>query len=172
MSVRLRRPGVRVRGPGARHPSVRRSPWWRTRRRHRGGAVSPAPARLANTSVDVGTFLKNNHQVSWQAVASTHPVSAALHLGSPLGGMVLRTASVWHHAGDVSASLVETDPVVSAPHSVLDNPHVENTRAVGQPPGHYLALHVFVLVVSLNQSTVSRVILPSPFPSPLSLHQH
>ena len=76
--------------------------------------------------------------------------------------MVLRTASVWHHARDVSASLVETDPVVSAPHSVLDNPHVENTRAVVQPAGHYLALHVLVLVVSLRSEHNVSLSLPTP----------
>ena len=64
--------------------------------------------------------------------------------------MVLRTVNVVDHGGDVFTSLVETDPVVPAPHSVLDDPHGENTRAVVEAAGHDLALHVFVLVVSLT----------------------
>ena len=182
MSVRLRRPGVRVRGPGARHPSVGWM-WWRVRSRHLGGAVSPAPAGLANTSVDVGTFLKNNKTTVrplpgqtrlLHSFFSTHPVGAALHLWPALDRMVLRTVSVGQHSRDVFTSLVQTDPVVSAANSVLDNPHDENTRAVVQPAGHYLALHVFVLVVSLRaehsfrlQSSNKTTYCPSP---PLSLH--
>ena len=113
-------------------------------------------------------FWKNNSQASSGpntiiALFSAHPVGAALHLGPALGWVVLGTASVWHHAGDVSASLVETDPVVSAPHSVLDNAHVENTRAVVQPAGHDLALHVLVLVVSLrSEHSVSLSLLSLP----------
>ena len=128
------------------------------RSRHRGGAVAPAPAGLADTSVDVGTFLENNKTTvrpspDLQDIGgfSTHPVTTALHLGPALGRVVLRTAGVGHHNGDVFAGLVQADPVVSAPHSVLDDPHVENTRAVVQPAGHDLALHVFVLVVSLSR---------------------
>ena len=96
------------------------------------------PSGRARDQQDIGGF-------------STHPVTTALHLGPALGRVVLRTAGVGHHNGDVFAGLVQADPVVSAPHSVLDDPHVENTRAVVQPAGHDLALHVFVLVVSLSR---------------------
>ena len=66
MSVRLSGPGVQVRGWGAGQAGVRWR-WWRRRSHHRDGTVLAAPALLTDTSVDVGTFLKNNHQVSWQA---------------------------------------------------------------------------------------------------------
>ena len=103
----------------------------------------------------------------------TDPVTATLlHLTS-LWRNVLRTPRVGHDGDDVLAGLVEADPVVPAPHTVLDDAHVENARAVVQPAGHYLALHVFVLVVSLTPETSqsSNIALTSPLPS-LSLHQH
>ena len=91
----------------------------------------------------------------------TDPVTATLlHLTS-LWRNVLGTPRVGHDGVDVLAGLVEADPVVPAPHTVLDDAHVENSGAVVEASGHYLTLHVFVLVIGLyRQRIIDNGILP------------
>ena len=91
----------------------------------------------------------------------TDPVTATLlHLTS-LWRNVPGTLRVGHDGVDVLAGLVEADPVVPAPHSVLDDAHVENSGAVVEASGHYLTLHVFVLVIGLyRQRIIDNGILP------------
>ncbi len=64
---------------------------------------------------------------------ATHPICAALHWSASVRGDALRALGVSGHWGQVHAGLVHADHVVSTPHPVLDNAHVEEGALVEAP---------------------------------------
>ena len=62
---------------------------------------------------------------------------------------ILRTLGVSGQGGEVSAGLVHTDLVVSTPHAVPHNAHIEQGALV-QAPRHAFALNVSVFMVILQ----------------------